>query len=84
MEAAGLMDRVPCLGIRGICDYTDSHKNKRWQPHTAATAAASAQELLCTIPKCQVDRTSTMVETILGTGKCSEALAGEWKLAKYI
>jgi hypothetical protein len=28
MEAAGLMDSFPCLVIRGICDYADSHKNK--------------------------------------------------------
>jgi nucleoside phosphorylase len=33
MEAAGLMNNFPCLVIRGICDYTDSHKNKRWQPY---------------------------------------------------
>ena len=29
MEAAGLMDNFPCLVIRGICDYADTHKNKR-------------------------------------------------------
>ncbi|KAI3204236.1 hypothetical protein CBS147311_3911 [Penicillium roqueforti] len=28
MEAAGLMNNFPCIIIRGICDYTDSHKNK--------------------------------------------------------
>jgi len=28
MEAAGLMDSFPCLVVRGICDYADSHKNK--------------------------------------------------------
>ncbi|KAL2848053.1 Pfs domain protein [Aspergillus pseudodeflectus] len=28
MEAAGLMNQVPCLIIHGICDYADSHKNK--------------------------------------------------------
>lgn len=50
MEAAGLMDRFPCLVIRGICDYADSHKNKRWQNYAAATAAAYAKELLYTIP----------------------------------
>ncbi|KAL4963849.1 uncharacterized protein BDV14DRAFT_175632 [Aspergillus stella-maris] len=46
MEAAGLMDSFPCLVIRGICDYTDSHKNKVWQPYAAATAACYAKELL--------------------------------------
>jgi nucleoside phosphorylase len=46
MEAAGLMDHFPCLVIRGICDYADSHKNKIWQPYAAATAAALAREVL--------------------------------------
>ena len=32
MESAGLMDEFSSLVIRGICDYADSHKNKRWQP----------------------------------------------------
>ncbi|TKA72754.1 hypothetical protein B0A49_04593 [Cryomyces minteri] len=51
MEAAGLMDTFPCLVIRGISDYADSHKNKRWQPYAAATAAAFAKELLGVISK---------------------------------
>ncbi|KAB2569968.1 hypothetical protein DBV05_g11356 [Lasiodiplodia theobromae] len=46
MEAAGLMNDFPCLVIRGICDYADSHKNDRWQRYAAATAAAFAKELL--------------------------------------
>jgi nucleoside phosphorylase len=50
MEAAGLMNDLPCLVIRGICDYADSHKNKRWQPYAAATAAACAKEILSIIP----------------------------------
>jgi len=50
MEAAGLMDNFPCLVIRGICDYCDSHKNKEWQPYAALTAAACAKELLLQIP----------------------------------
>ncbi|KAK6358010.1 hypothetical protein TWF730_007364 [Orbilia blumenaviensis] len=51
MEAAGLMDGFKCLVIRGICDYSDSHKNKKWQGYAAATAAAYAKELLKTVPK---------------------------------
>jgi nucleoside phosphorylase len=43
------MDSFPCLVIRGICDYADSHKNKIWQPYAAATAAAFAKELLLVI-----------------------------------
>ncbi|KAH8884964.1 purine and uridine phosphorylase [Thozetella sp. PMI_491] len=46
MEAAGLMDNFPCIVIRGICDYADSHKNKDWQEHAAAVAAAFAKELM--------------------------------------
>jgi nucleoside phosphorylase len=55
MEAAGLMDSFPCLVIRGICDYADSHKNKRWQPYAAATAAVHAKELLGVVKKQGVD-----------------------------
>ncbi|KAL4816117.1 nucleoside phosphorylase domain-containing protein [Aspergillus spinulosporus] len=50
MEAAGIMDRLPTLVIRGICDYCDSHKQKRWQGYAALTAAAYARLLLSTIP----------------------------------
>ena len=46
MEAAGLMNRFPCIVIRGICDYCDSHKNYLWQEHAAAVGAAFAKELL--------------------------------------
>ncbi|KAF2823659.1 purine and uridine phosphorylase [Ophiobolus disseminans] len=49
MEAAGLMNSFPCLVIRGICDYSDSHKNKRWQPFAASTAAAYARGVLLKI-----------------------------------
>jgi nucleoside phosphorylase len=40
MEAAGLMNHFPCLVIRGICDYSDSHKNEEWQGFSAMMAAA--------------------------------------------
>jgi nucleoside phosphorylase len=50
MEAAGLSDHFPCLIIRGICDYADSHKNNVWQEYAAATAAAYAKEVLLAIP----------------------------------
>ena len=45
-EAAGLMNDFPCLVVRGICDYSDTHKNDRWQRYAAATAAAYTKELL--------------------------------------
>ncbi|EED12794.1 wd40 protein, putative [Talaromyces stipitatus ATCC 10500] len=49
MEAAGLMNHFPCLVIRGICDYSDSHKNKEWQGYAAMAAAAYAKDLLSRI-----------------------------------
>ncbi|KAL8856208.1 MAG: hypothetical protein Q9178_007173 [Gyalolechia marmorata] len=49
MEAAALID-YRCLVIRGISDYSDSHKNYAWQPYAAATAAAYAQELILQLP----------------------------------
>jgi len=46
MESGGLMDDFGCLSIRGICDYSDSTKNKEWQGAAALAAAAYAKELL--------------------------------------
>lgn len=46
MEAAGLKDTFPYVVVRGVCDYADSHKNKRWQPYAAAIAACHTKELL--------------------------------------
>ncbi|KAK6513065.1 hypothetical protein TWF506_009228 [Arthrobotrys conoides] len=56
MEAAGLMDIWPCLPIRGICDYSDAHKNKEWQSYAAATAAAYARELLLMLPNAEAPK----------------------------
>lgn len=64
MEAAGLMDRFPCLVIRGICDYADSHKNDRWQRYAAAAAAAFAVELIEYVPARQLEATKQVVEVI--------------------
>ncbi|KXX73184.1 5'-methylthioadenosine/S-adenosylhomocysteine nucleosidase [Madurella mycetomatis] len=51
MEAAGMMDTLPSLVVRGVCDYADSHKNKRWQPYAALAAAAYTKELLTYVKK---------------------------------
>lgn len=64
MKAAGLMDTFPCLVIRGICDYSDSRKNKDWQEYGAA--AAYAREILL-----------YMSEKIFQDLKNSEALSME-------
>jgi nucleoside phosphorylase len=49
MEAAGLMNFFKCIVIRGICDYADAHKHKKWQPYAASVAAAYAKKLLSII-----------------------------------
>lgn len=61
MEAAGLMDNFPCLVIRGICDYADTHKNKTWQKYAAAVAAAYAKDFLVMTPARQVEITPKVV-----------------------
>ncbi|KAL7904287.1 nucleoside phosphorylase domain-containing protein [Trichoderma velutinum] len=55
MEAAGLMNHFPCLVIRGICDYSDSHRNKEWQGYAAMVATAYAKDLLYRISPNKVE-----------------------------
>ena len=55
MEAAGLMNQFPCLVIRGICDYSDSHKNKGWQGYAAMIAAAYAKDLILRISPSRIE-----------------------------
>lgn len=66
MEAAGLMNEFPCLVIRGICDYADSHKNDDWHRYAAATAAAYAKELLLHVSAEETSQEKP-VQQILGT-----------------
>ncbi|KAL4741644.1 nucleoside phosphorylase domain-containing protein [Aspergillus similis] len=62
MEAAGLMDHFPCLVIRGICDYADSHKNDDWHGYAAATAAAYAKEFISKTPVRMVEVTPRVAD----------------------
>lgn len=64
MEAAGLMNDFPCLVVRGICDYADSHKNDSWQRYAAATAAACAKEILLNIPEVEVENERLAKEVV--------------------
>lgn len=67
MEAAGLMNNFPCLVIRGISDYSDTHKNYQWQAYAAGTASAYAKELLSVIPAAEVTNTSR-AEDVVNSG----------------
>ncbi|KAK7224192.1 hypothetical protein V2G26_012195 [Clonostachys chloroleuca] len=64
MEAAGLMNHFPCLVIRGICDYSDSHKNEEWQGFSAMMAAAYARDLLRQIPPNKVEAERPISEAL--------------------
>ncbi|KAJ4308983.1 hypothetical protein N0V84_011766 [Fusarium piperis] len=60
MEGAGAWDEVPCIVVKGICDYADSHKNKDWQNFAAATAASVAKAILGRYVVHDEDRGSTL------------------------
>ncbi|OQD66310.1 hypothetical protein PENDEC_c049G03708 [Penicillium decumbens] len=64
MEAAGLMNNIPCLVIRGICDYCDSHKNDAWHKYAALTPAAYARELLLVLRPQRVDAMPPWAERV--------------------
>lgn len=66
MEAAGLMNHFPCLVIRGICDYSDSHKNNKWQGYAAMTAAAYAKALLYRIASNKLETEITIKDRLSG------------------
>ncbi|KAF5722638.1 ankyrin repeat L25 [Fusarium mundagurra] len=65
MEAAGLMNHFPCVVIRGICDYSDSHKNDEWQAYAAMAAAAYTKDLLLQVAPSSILK-EERIETLLG------------------
>jgi nucleoside phosphorylase len=66
MEAAGLMNHFPCLVIRGICDYSDSHKNEEWQGYASMVSAAYAKDLLSRISLNTVEREKRIRDVLSG------------------
>lgn len=46
MEGAGVWDELPCIIVKGVCNYADSHTNNRWHNFAAATAASVAKSLV--------------------------------------
>jgi hypothetical protein len=69
MKTAGLINTFPYLIIYNICNYSDSHKNKRWLSYTAATAAAYIKKLFYIISGNQFTGTRTAAEIITVTGE---------------
>ncbi|KAK2597338.1 hypothetical protein QQS21_006034 [Conoideocrella luteorostrata] len=46
MEGAGVWEEMPCIVVKGVCDYADCHKNKKWQDFASATAASASKAIL--------------------------------------
>jgi nucleoside phosphorylase len=68
MEAAGLMNHFPCLVIRGICDYSDTHKNKEWQGYAAMAAAAYTKDILNRISPKRIEAEKKIID-VLSSGQ---------------
>ncbi|KAL2829876.1 putative wd40 protein [Aspergillus pseudoustus] len=74
MEAAGIMDELPCLVVRGICDYADTHKNDDWHYYAAAVAAAYCKALLRKVDAQEVQEVTTMKELMDGVKGLAEGM----------
>ncbi|KAL6888004.1 hypothetical protein GGI43DRAFT_430957 [Trichoderma evansii] len=48
----------------GICDYSDDHKNKVWQPYSAVVAAAYAKDLLRVTPLEEVENMEAITKSM--------------------
>ncbi|KAK7512386.1 nucleoside phosphorylase domain-containing protein [Phyllosticta citriasiana] len=69
MEAAGLKD-FPCLVVRGVSDYADSHKNDKWQRYAAITTAAFFKEILQNLGTREVEIIKAVGEVVKGLNQC--------------
>jgi len=66
-EAFGLMDTFPCVLIRGVCNYADSHRNRwrdTWERYAAAVAAVYAKTLLLSMAAARVEAMQPASEAI--------------------
>ncbi|PKY05079.1 purine and uridine phosphorylase [Aspergillus campestris IBT 28561] len=65
-STGGLMNYFPCLVIRGICDYSDSHESSEWEGFAAMAAAAYGKDLLCRIPASRVEAEKKLADILSG------------------
>ncbi|OPB46466.1 ankyrin repeat protein [Trichoderma guizhouense] len=84
MEAAGLMNHFPCLVIRGICDYSDSHKNDIWQGYAAMAAAAYAKDLIGRIPPTKIEAEDRIADILSGVKQSVDRLVNVYHDQKNI
>ena len=66
MEAAGLMNIFPFLIIRGISNYSDTHKNDDWKGYASLAAAVYAKDLLSHIPPQKVKAQENLSQVLNG------------------
>ncbi|KAL4756029.1 5'-methylthioadenosine/S-adenosylhomocysteine nucleosidase family protein [Aspergillus foveolatus] len=46
MEGAAVWEALPSIVVKGVSDYADSHKSKKWQSFAAAAAACTSKAIL--------------------------------------
>ncbi|KAJ4986226.1 pfs domain-containing protein [Stagonosporopsis vannaccii] len=71
-ECAGLLEHFPCLGVRGIADYADTHKNDDWHGYASIAAAAYAKDLLLRVGPAQVEAQRTAAELLKSSYSCKQ------------
>jgi hypothetical protein len=77
-DGGSWVDGFVPLVIRGICDYADSHKNKKWQAYAAATAAAYMKELLSVIPIKDIVKVCPATDLVKSPSKYKSILSTHW------
>ncbi|KAJ5092966.1 hypothetical protein N7456_008827 [Penicillium angulare] len=60
---ASSINSFPCLHVRGICDYSDSHKYEVWNGYAAAAASVYTKKLLQTMAAEEVWRMGISIDT---------------------
>jgi len=64
IKAADIIDEIPCLVVRGIYDYADTHKQDGWYYYAAAVAAAYGKAILLKVYSQDMEETRSIKETI--------------------
>ncbi len=86
-EATQSVENFPCLMIRGISNYADTHKNEMWLPYAATTAAAYAKELLLMISSNKLEEeqalTAHRIKQPEGGNKATSRTMGRIELFPY-
>ncbi|KAK6331508.1 hypothetical protein TWF730_004589 [Orbilia blumenaviensis] len=81
-EAAGIVDEIPCLVIRGISSYADTHKQYGWRHYAAAAAAAYTKAILCKIYGPRLEETTNMREVIVQLKRKTDQMSNDLKALK--